>query len=324
MKKCRAGVLGILWTVLVLVNISQAATYSTKNFTVTASDPRVAEQMANRAEDLRKTLANFWLGKTMPNWYERCKIKVDYGNKLPGGSTSFSFHKGEVYGWDMQVWGTVERIYDSVLPHEITHTILASHFRTPVPRWADEGAATFTEHEAERAKYRQQLYLALKSNKGIPLEHLFTIEEYPTEAMPLYAHGFSLAEFLIRQRGPHYYVSFVDQCLAEEMTWDELVYQYYGYASLQNLQNDWIAWVRDGMKDFIGSNLVAGNRTTLMKPIVEGVEESNMSATQDTLDSRIYVEDLQFVPESSVPPSSDRVQWNTIHGTECGINYERP
>lgn len=308
------AVMVVLWTILVWVSVSRAATHTTANFTVTASDPRVAEQMGNRAEELRESLAKFWLGKPMPNWYKRCQIKVDCGNKLPGGSTSFSFHKGEVYGWDMQVWGSIDRISDSVLPHEITHTILASHFRTPVPRWADEGAATFTEHESERVKYRQQLYLALKTNKGIPLDRLFTIEEYPEESMPLYAHGFSVAEFLIRQRGPHYYVSFVDACLAGDTTWDDLVYEYYGYSSLRNLQDDWVAWVQDGMKDFVGTNLISGNQTVAMKPtMVMEVPVSETLSAQNVLDSRVYTNDLQEVPESRVRPPVTPVPWNTTH-----------
>ncbi len=317
MIKRGASVMVVLWSVLVWVNVSLAATHSTKNFTVTASDPRVAEQMANRAEYLRATLAEFWLGKPMPNWFKRCHIKIEAGNKLPGGSTSFSFHNGEVYGWDMHVWGTVERIYDSVLPHEITHTILASHFRTPVPRWADEGAATFTEHQAERAKYRQQLYLALKSNKGIPLDQLFSIEEYPSESMPLYAHGFSVAEFLIRQRGPHYYIGFIDACLAEETTWDDLVYEYYGYSSLRSLQNDWVSWVQDGMKDFVGTNLVAGNHIVAMKPTFAGEGETlEVSATENPFKSHGYMGDLWFAPKSRVQPPTSVVPWSTTHGKE--------
>ncbi len=33
----------------------------------------------------------------------------------------------------MEVIGTPERILDSVLPHEVTHTILATYFGRPLP-----------------------------------------------------------------------------------------------------------------------------------------------------------------------------------------------
>ena len=52
----------------------------------------------------------------------------------------------------MHIQGSRERILDSVLPHEITHTIFATHFGRPLPRWADEGACTTVEHVSEKAK----------------------------------------------------------------------------------------------------------------------------------------------------------------------------
>ena len=63
-----------------------------------------------------------------------------------GGATSFVFEHGEVFGWRMTIQGSLVRILDSVLPHEVTHTIFATHFRQPLPRWADEGACTTVEH----------------------------------------------------------------------------------------------------------------------------------------------------------------------------------
>ena len=45
--------------------------------------------------------------------------------KGAGGATSFVFDRGEVFGWKMNIQGSRERILDSVLPHEVTHTIFA-------------------------------------------------------------------------------------------------------------------------------------------------------------------------------------------------------
>lgn len=296
--------LAIFLTVWLLEDCALAATFSTKNFTVTTSDPRVAEQMANRAEQLRSKLALFWLGKELPNWFKRCKITIKIGNVAAGGQTNFTFNKGEVFGWNMEIQGTVNRVYDSVLPHEITHMLLASHFRTPLPRWADEGAATFTEHESERSKYRQQLYSALKSQKGIPLDRLFEMEEYPADPLPLYAHGFSIAEFLIRQRGPHYYVGFLDACLNSEASWDEIVYEYYGYSSLRNLQEDWVSWVKVGTPGFVGTNLIAGNGVPAQKLDVKTDELMNGETFQDS---------VPVVPESRTRPTPNLVIWSTTH-----------
>jgi len=295
----------LVWTLTLGAESVQAATFSTKNFTVVTSDPRVAEQLANRAEYLREKLSIFWLGQTLPNWYKRCKIHIKVNESLlPGGSTSFTFNNGEVYGWDMEIQGSRDRLYDSVLPHEITHMILASHFRVPLPRWADEGAATFTEHQSERNKYQSQLLKALQSKQGIPLDRLFEMEEYPQDPMPLYAHGFSVAEFLIRQRGPHYFISFVEVCLENEKNWDELVHEFYGYATLERLQNDWIAWVQDGTPEFVGTNMIAGNGTPAPKLTTE---------TSDLMENSTFQESMRVVPQSQIQPSAETVDWSTTH-----------
>jgi hypothetical protein len=73
-----------------------------------------------------------WLGHELPPWREPCPINLSRvrPQEPASGKTSFYFHPtGEPHGWDMEVNGTRERVLDSVLPHEITHTIFASYFR---------------------------------------------------------------------------------------------------------------------------------------------------------------------------------------------------
>jgi len=121
----------------------QAAGYRTTNFTVDAPTPQLAKQIGDSAEQWRSQLSKEWLGKELPNWSKPCPIKAKVASSLgAGGATSFVFDNGEVFGWRMEIQGSRERILDSVLPHEVTHTIFASHFRQPLPRWADEGACT--------------------------------------------------------------------------------------------------------------------------------------------------------------------------------------
>ena len=79
--------------------------------------------------------------------------------------------------------------------------ILASHFRRPLPRWADEGAATSVEHISERQKHYRMLAEHLQTGRGIPFNRMFAMTEYPKDIMPLYTQSFSLAEYLIQQGG---------------------------------------------------------------------------------------------------------------------------
>jgi len=142
---------------LVGATSSQGASFSTQNFVVTTADPDFAKQVAQTAERFRAQLAHDWLGHELPRWFRPCQVSVTVGQIGAGGATTFTFAAGQVFGWNMKVQGTPERILDSVIPHEVSHTIFASYFRRPLPRWADEGAASLVEHESERR--RQSLLL---------------------------------------------------------------------------------------------------------------------------------------------------------------------
>jgi hypothetical protein len=148
----------------------------------------------------------------------------------------------------MEVIGTPERILDSVLPHEITHTILATHFGQPLPRWADEGISTTVEHNTERSKHEIKLREYLTTNRGIPMNRLFKMKDYPQEMLTLYAQGYSVCRFLIEQKGPREFIKFLETYLARG-SWTDSIRKHYEYESLAELQDFWVAWVSSGSGD---------------------------------------------------------------------------
>ncbi|NLF06841.1 MAG: hypothetical protein GX594_02535 [Pirellulaceae bacterium] len=231
---------------VVLLLSSMGARRQSANFIVETPDPAFAEQVVQSAEKYRRDLAVEWLGQAMPDWAQPCVLTVQAAPHLGnGGATTFIFDRGEVFGWRMSIQGSRERLLDSVLPHEITHMIFASHFRRPLPRWADEGGATSVEHPSERNKYRGILDQALRSGRGIAFNRMFAMTEYPQDIMPLYAQGHSLADFLIQIGGRRKYVQFVGDGL-ESNDWPGAVERNYGIAGLGKLQNTWLAWVERG------------------------------------------------------------------------------
>jgi len=234
----------VLWACLLAV--SMGARTSTPNFVVETADPQFCQQTAQTAEYWRRELAVAWLGSPMPNWSAPCVMTVHAAPNLgAGGATTFVFDRGEVFGWRMTIQGSPQRLLDSVLPHEITHMILATHFRRPVPRWADEGAATSVEHAAEKDKYSRMLVQFLQTGHGIAFNKMFAMKEYPRDAMPLYAQGFSLAEYLIQQGGKQRFLAFVGDGMKDNQ-WHQAVQRHYGIADLGVLQTTWLGWVRQG------------------------------------------------------------------------------
>ena len=246
----RAGALAALWILSVAIQLSPslawARGYRTANFTVSAPTSQLAKEIGDAAERFRRELAIEWLGKELPRWSKPCPIKARVAPDLgAGGATSFVFDRGEVFNWRMNIQGSRERVLDSVVPHEVMHTIFASHFRQPLPRWADEGACTTVEHRSEISKQEAMLINFLQTNQGIPFSAMFAMKEYPQSVLPLYAQGHSLAKFLIDQHGKKTFLEFLADGMADE-NWPRAVRDHYGYQHLLALQTTWMDWIRSG------------------------------------------------------------------------------
>ncbi|QDV15555.1 hypothetical protein Pan153_01690 [Gimesia panareensis] len=263
---CRCFVL------LLAAFLSLGASYKTPNFVTHAPTPEIAKQVGDAAEIYRKELAIAWLGHELPKWYAPCPIKVKVGNYGAGGATTFSFDRGHVFGWDMQIQGSLERILDSVLPHEVNHTIFACHFRRPLPRWADEGAATIVEHESEKKRQRLLNRQVMGTNKRIPLRHLLSMTEYPEEmqqVLTLYAEGYSLADFLLQRGGRKRYLMFLQD--AHKNGWDEAIAKLYKYKNVEELEQHWGNWIIAGSPDL---NLPAGQQLATNQPQAQPATEN--------------------------------------------------
>jgi hypothetical protein len=295
-----------------LVNGAQYGTrYETENFVIQdAPTPVLAERFGKVAEQYRHDLAILWLGEPMPNWSEKCPIKVQVGEKLgAGGATSFVFDNGEVYDWDMNIQGSAERIIDSVLPHEITHTILVSHFRRPIPRWLDEGIATSVEHHTEKANYRRMLHEFLRKDvqKCLPFRQLVSLKEYPSDPMPFYAQGFSIVEYLLALGRLHdsqehrRLVRFV-QSVLETNDWQSSLQKHYGIGSLGDLQLSWLRWVDAGEQ-----NLQIASRTVEIEALPTDSDPITLVSARPSksiYDRGVTPIPVQYNDEAPVPIST--------------------
>lgn len=220
------------------------ADFRTQNFIVMAPTPELARTVGESAEVFRRDLAIYWLGGELPPWPNPCPIRVIAGQNLAAQGVT-TYNRAPVRDFQMEVVGSPQRILDSVLPHEVTHTILATYFGRPLPRWADEGICTTVEHESERQKHEAKLREFLQSRRGIAMNKLFLLTEYPSDVLPMYAQGYSVCQFLIAQNGPRSFVAFLGDYM-ENPSWTQNVRNHYGYESLAELQQAWLAWVSQG------------------------------------------------------------------------------
>lgn len=234
--------------------LSLGAEVRTTNFVVHTADPQVCQQVAQWAEHYRKEKALLWLGQEMPPWPQPCPLYVSVNMKGPSGATSFHFGQGRVLGMKMEIEGNLERLLNSVLPHEVTHTVFAHHFRQPVPRWADEGGSVLSEDNLERERHDALVRQILNRGQQIPLRTLMGLKEYPPQVMCLYAQGFSMSEFLVSRSDRRTFLAFVGHGM--QAGWDNAIRSYYGHNSVEEMEQAWLKYLRETRKPGSGPNVM--------------------------------------------------------------------
>ena len=237
--------------------LQTTATKETQNFRISAP-AGIITQLADAAESFRKSLALEWIGTELTPWQGKCMVRVVVGDNLgAGGTTSFAFNEGTAFGFDMQIQGNRERLLDSVLPHEILHTVFATHFGRPLPRWADEGACSTVEHESEQTRHNSILLSALRSRptRGYATNVLFAATEYPRDILPFYAQGHSYVSYFLEQGGKRKFIDYLSDGM--NSSWTEAGKKHYDFDSLSHLQENWLRWFDAGSPYTPNSDLVS-------------------------------------------------------------------
>jgi hypothetical protein len=222
------------------------ATIRTQNFVVYAPDQQTAQQFGQMAEVYRKQKAMDWLGQEMPPWPKPCPLYVKPTMNGAGGATTFNYDfRGGYDIISMKIEGEYNKMLHSVLPHEVTHTVFAHHFRQPVPRWADEGGSVLSENDAERTYHDKLVRNYLNHGQALQVRRLLNVKEYPEipDVMVLYAEGFSLSNYLVNLGGRQNFLGFV--AMGMQNQWDRGLQTYYQINSVEELEQRWKQQLRD-------------------------------------------------------------------------------
>ncbi len=252
----RHWVPGMLAAIFMAAGTVNAASVRSPNFIVEAPTQELAQEFGKLAEQYRKQKAIEWLGQEMPRWGSPCPLRVTVTMSGAKGATSFTFPEGQVYQ-TMFIEGPLDRLRNSVLPHEITHTVLAHHFRRPVPRWADEGGSVYSEDELERTRHDRMCRDILNAGRGMPLRRLFNLKDYPSDVMVLYAEGYSISKFLVETNDRKTFLDFIGHGM--QWGWDDAAKNYYQYKSVDEMEQAWLDHLRKGRNADVARN--PGNNT---------------------------------------------------------------
>ncbi|HET6576503.1 MAG TPA: hypothetical protein VFG68_23080 [Fimbriiglobus sp.] len=246
MSPRRTAPLTLVLLLLVVRPASAGERFATENFVVDAPTRELAKTFGDYAEHYRKEKALDWLGYEMPRWPQKCPLRVQVTLQRTGGATTFTFDHRQpaVLSQEMHIFGETKQLLTSVLPHEVTHTVLAHHFGRAVPRWADEGGSVLSENDEERYTHDVKCREVLNQGRGIPLGVLFSLTEYPRDMHVLYAQGYSVCQYLIAREGKRKFLEFVGVGMRNDnRNWEQAV-QMYGFGSTDELQAAWIDSLR--------------------------------------------------------------------------------
>jgi hypothetical protein len=231
------------------------ASHRTQNFIISAGTSELAREVAEAAERYRRDVAIDWLGAELQPWRDPCRVSVVVeSGRDSQGETSYVFERGRPTSWQMYVQGTHRAVLRSVLPHEITHAVFATRFGRPLPRWAEEGACVTVEHRRDRSGLENMLPARLTVGKVMGLSEMFALRQYPRDALPLYAQGYSLVRFLLSQGGKPKFIGFLESGL-DNADWTAATRTCYGYKTLDELQTAWTKWA---LLDHSSSSLALG------------------------------------------------------------------
>src|SRR5262249_18386788 len=125
----------------------------------------------------------------------------------PGFSTMIS-NGNKVVTRRMSLRGDHPALLNAILPHEITHVVLADLFTDQqIPRWADEGLAVLAEPRAQQHLRWAELESPLQTHRVFELGKLIAMDYPDSKDWSLYyAQSVSLTHFLVEQGTPERFI----------------------------------------------------------------------------------------------------------------------
>lgn len=227
-------------------------TWITTNFRILHDDEGLAKDVAARAETSRIVISRRWTGADPKmSWSPRCDIylyptaeifaqETQQPPDSPGFSTA-GLGGGRVTARLIKIRADFPKMLEAVLPHELTHIVLADLFTTQqIPRWADEGMAVLSEPESEQALRANDLAAPLSKDVLFRLETLM-VSDYPGgEHWALYyAQSVSLTRYLVSLGTPPQFAGFVKKTQTAGI--DVALRETYGVEGISDLEQRWKA-----------------------------------------------------------------------------------
>jgi len=209
----------------------------------------IVEKIAETAEETRDRLQKKWFGDVGTDWDGKCSIYLHPDRDNYAAKTKMKNTLGHMRTLD---WGGVflrsihvpckqANLVEDVLPHEVSHSVMAVRFQGKLPRWADEGMAMLAESPASVAECVGRLP-GYRKNDGLFALEVLTQTEEPEHfnTMEYYAQSTSLVQFLSTRKDPQTFTQFLRTCASKGPA--VALGRHYGMDGFGELERQWQAF----------------------------------------------------------------------------------
>jgi hypothetical protein len=208
-----------------------------------------AEEVLRTAERARSHVYRKWFSEAGVAWTPRCELNLypngqayNEATGLPPRSPGYAqtrFEGERVIGRQIDLRGDWPELLETVLPHEVTHVVLADKFGAqPLPSWANEGIAVLSEPAANVTCHLRNLPRQRAAGLLSSMPRLLESRDYPDRHAlgAFYAQSVSVVQFLAQEKGPKAFTAFLRCALRSGMA--PALRRHYGM-TFEELETRW-------------------------------------------------------------------------------------
>ena len=208
---------------------------------------QLVEKIIREAERIRPTIHRQWFGDVSVEWDGKVLIYLHDSHKLYADKTkqwnALGHARTLMLGNEISLrsvhlpWG-VPNFFEDLMPHELTHAVMAVRLKGRTPRWANEGMAMMSETEESQERMLSRLDEYRKNDDLFALSVLMSTEEpEQTNTLEYYSQSLSLVRFLVAQRDKKTFTSFIRDSLV--IGYERALRAHYGIQNYADLDRRW-------------------------------------------------------------------------------------
>lgn len=219
-----------------------------ENFTVfTPAEPSqeegqaLAQKVLLAAEQYRREIALNVLQEELPPSVGRTIINISFSEGKDSGLTWAMDHADRRYH-NVYLTTSPQLALGNTLAHEIVHVVLATRFSHPrrLPPWVEEGIAGQYD-DSDRVATRERIVRWFTNSGNWPrLAVVLDSASIDASDQATYATATSITNYLLSKADTDTLLQFARS--GQESGWDAAVKQYYGIATVSELQTAWQKW----------------------------------------------------------------------------------